>query len=533
MSRGNKVMVWVLVAALILGGLAAVVAAVVSGSGGSGTSGAQDPAASMSPEAGSSIAPEATLQQFYGQKLDWSSCRKTFQCATLTVPLDYADPTGTTIDLALLKVPASGKRVGSLVVNPGGPGAPGTDYAAQYEDAFGTPLHERFDIVGFDPRGTGDSSPVDCLTDEQLNAYIDTDPDPDTPAEEAESFAVGREFGAGCVARSGELAAHVSTEEAARDMDVLRSALGEATLDYFGASYGTKLGATYADLFPTKVGRFVLDGAVDPSLPAATMNLEQAKGFQTALDAYVDNCLDPSDVDDRDRDGGSDSCFLGSTREEAEQRIADLLAQIDAKPLPTSGGGELTEGEAFLGIALPLYSRDYWIYLSQALKQALNSGSGDILQLLADAYASRENGAFTDNSMEAIYAINCLDDSWALTSAAEVEKVIPDFEKASPTFGRAFAWMGTSCAGFQDKTDNEPHELHATGSAPIVVVGTTRDPATPYQWAKSLASQLDNGVLVSRDGDGHTGYNAGNSCVDGAIEDYLIKGVVPKDGLSC
>ncbi|UDY23818.1 alpha/beta hydrolase [Nocardioides sp. Kera G14] len=528
MSKGNRIMVWVLIAALVLGGLGAIIAQVVSNTHDDTSSTATEgsvPSASASasatPDPGSSVAPDPDLAKFYGQKPDWTSCRKSFQCATIEVPLDYTHPDGESIKLALLKVPASGKRVGSLVVNPGGPGAPGTDYAAQYEDAFGSPLHKSFDIVGFDPRGTGDSAPIDCLSDDQLNAYIDLDPDPDTAAEEAESFKVGQEFGKGCVAKSGELAAHVSTEEAARDMDVLRSALGESKLTYFGASYGTKLGATYADLFPSNVGRFVLDGAIDPSLPAAEMNIEQAKGFQTALDAYVDNCLSTSK-----------SCFLGSTREAGEKRISDLLASLDSKPLPTSTGEKVTEGEAFLGIALPLYSRDYWVYLSQALKEAFG-GSGDTLLLLADAYASREGDHFTDNSMEAIFAINCLDDSWALHTAAEVKAVTPQFLAASPTFGRAFAWMDTACAGSQEKTDNVPHELHAKGAAPILVIGTTRDPATPLQWAKALASQLDSGVLLTRDGDGHTGYNAGNDCVDSAVEDYLIKDVVPKDNTSC
>jgi pimeloyl-ACP methyl ester carboxylesterase len=515
-----KITVWLIVAALVLGGAATVVVEVLSSSSSSSSSSQPTPS-EASPQAGSSVAPDPALQSFYGQRLSWSSCRDSFFCAKLTVPLDYADPTGKTIQLALLKVPASGSRIGSLVVNPGGPGAPGTDYAASAKSSFGTAVRDSFDIVGFDPRGTGDSAPIDCLTDAELSAYIDLDPDPDTPAEEAASFAAGEQFGKGCVARSGELASHVSTEEAARDMDVLRSALGESTLTYFGASYGTKLGATYADLFPTKVGRFVLDGAIDPSLSTAESNVEQARGFQTALDAYIDNCLTTSK-----------SCFLGSTRDEGRAKIRALLDEVDAKPLPAGGGKELTEGEAFLGIALPLYSRDYWDYLTQGLKEAFD-GKGDTLLLLADAYVSRDGSTFTDNSMEAIYAINCLDDPWALTTAAEVDAVTPTFLQASPTFGRTFAWMDTACAGSQVKSTSKPHALHAKGAAPIVVIGTTRDPATPVEWAKSLAAQLDSGVLITRDGDGHTGYNAGNSCVDNAVERYLIDDVVPSNGLAC
>lgn len=517
----KKLVVWLIVAGLVLGGLGTLVAVVVGDSGHAGDSAAVPTPQAVTPEPGSELAPDPRLQRFYGQRPAWSSCRKELYCATLRVPLDYRRPAGQAITLALLKVPASGRRIGSLVVNPGGPGAPGTDYAASYADAFGAPLHRSFDIVGFDPRGTGGSDPVDCLTDAQLNAYIALDPDPDTPAEEAASFRAGDEFGRGCVARSGALAGHVSTQEAARDMDVLRSALGERTLTYFGASYGTKLGATYADLFPSKVGRFVLDGALDPALPAEQTNVQQAGGFQTALDAYVDNCLSTSK-----------SCFLGDTREQAEKRIADLFTQLDATPLPTSSGRTVSEGEAFLGVALPLYSRDYWVLLSQALKQAFN-GRGDTLLLLADSYASRDGEKFADNSMEAIYAINCLDDPWALTTVAQVEQATPTFLRASPTFGRMFAWMGTACAGWPIPTDAKPHPLHAEGAAPIVVIGTTRDPATPLAWAKSLAAQLDSGVLITRDGDGHTGYNAGNTCVDGAVEAYLTQDTVPKNGLAC
>ncbi|WP_300680790.1 alpha/beta hydrolase [Nocardioides sp.] len=515
-----RITVWVIVGALVLAGAATAITALLSSSSSSTTSSTPTPS-EASPEAGSSVAPTAALQKFYGQRLTWSSCRDSFSCAKLTVPLDYANPTGQTIQLALLKVPASGHRIGSLVVNPGGPGAPGTDYAASAKESFGAAVRNAFDIVGFDPRGTGESAPIDCLSDADLSTYINLDPDPDTAAEESESFAFGVTFGKGCVAKSGALASHVSTVEAARDMDVLRSALGENELTYFGASYGTKLGATYADLFPTKVGRFVLDGAIDPALSTAEMNLEQARGFQTALDSYIDNCLT-----------GSKSCYLGSSRSEAQAKISAFLDQLDAKPLTTSDGTQLTEGEAFLGIALPLYSRDYWSILTSALKDAFD-GKADTLLALANAYVSRDGTTFTDNSMEAIYAINCLDDPWALTTAAEVDAVTPKFLEASPTFGRIFAWMDTACAGSQVKSTSAPHALHAKGSAPIVVVGTTRDPATPVQWAKSLAAQLDNGVLVTRDGDGHTGYNAGNSCVDNAIEKYLVNDVVPSNGLAC
>lgn len=518
MKPVQKVMVWVVIIALVAAGVGVAALAVLGG---------DDDAADrpgepveVTPAPGADAAPDPALAAFYGQRPAWEPCRSEFFCATVKVPLDYREPTGETIDLALLKVPASGERIGSLVVNPGGPGAPGTDYAAAAGQVFGKPLRQRFDIVGFDPRGVGDSRPVDCLSDEELTAYIAADPDPDTPEEERAYAELVDRFGTGCVERSGELAAHVSTIEAARDMDVIRSALGETTLTYFGASYGTKLGATYAELFPANVGRFVLDGAVDPSLGTREVNLQQAEGFETALRAYVENCID-----------SSDNCFLGESLDTALGTIQDLMDRIDADPLPAGNGRELTEGDAFLGLALPLYSRDYWMILSQALKEALD-GRGATLMQLSDLYNDRSGGKYNNNSAEAIYAINCLDDPWAIT-ADEVDQEIPAFTEVSPTFGRVFAWMNTSCGGIKVESSEPPVEIRAEGAAPIVVVGTTRDPATPYRWAEALAEQLESGVLVSRDGDGHTGYGSGNDCVDGAIHAYLVDGTVPEDGLSC
>jgi pimeloyl-ACP methyl ester carboxylesterase len=515
----TRVVALLVVIGLVLGG-GGLVALTVLRSDGSPTSVRPASPPPTSAEPGSQAAPDPALQRFYGQRLDWTRCRDHFWCAELEVPLDYARPAGDTIRLALLAAPATGRRIGALVVNPGGPGVPGTDYAAASARAFGAPLRAHYDIVGFDPRGTGASSPVDCLSDKALTAYLAADPDPDDSSEEAAFLASARAMGAGCVQRSGAVAGHVSTVEAARDMDVLRSALGETQLTYFGASYGTKLGATYADLFPARVGRFVLDGAVDPALPTRELNLQQAQGFETALRSYVGNCVK------------SAGCFLGDTVDAGVAKVQSLFADLDEHPLPTRDGRELTEGDAFLGLALPLYSRSYWLLLSTALKSAL-AGDGSALMLLADAYVHRTGDTYDDNSSEAIYAINCLDDPWALHTPAEVAADVPAFEKASPTFGRSFAWLGATCSGFRSPSTSRPRALHAAGAAPIVVIGTTRDPATPLQWAKNLAAELDSGVLVTRDGDGHTGYHSGNRCVDSAVEDYLVDGTVPRDGLSC
>ncbi len=461
------------------------------------------------------------LARFYEQDLDWKPCSGDSECARLTVPLDYAKPDGETIKLAVLRSPAErrSERVGQLVVNPGGPGGSGVDYASSGSFTFGEQLTRYYDIVGFDPRGVAKSTPLECAGTEQTDEFLSADPDPDTPDEVARLDRLTREFGQGCLDRSGDLARHISTVEAAKDMDVLRAALGEPQLDYFGASYGTFLGATYADLFPRNVRRMVLDGAIDPALSNEELSLGQAKGFETALRAYLQDCVDKG------------SCFLGDTVDEGARRIADLLEQIDARPLPTSEDRQLTEGLALYGIILPLYLKEYWPLLTIALREALN-GRGDRLLTLSDQYSSRGPQGYTDNSTEALYAVNCLDHDDYIPSS-KVPSRFAEFEKASPTFARIFAYGLSTCASWPVKSGNRTTALDAKGAAPIVVVGTTRDPATPYEQAVSLARQLDSGVLVSRDGDGHTGFKQGNQCVDTAIEDYLVKGDVPKDGLSC
>ena len=487
------------------------------------SSSAPTPAPTPTPQPGSSDPPAADLASFYSQTLTWESCRGDFECATLNVPIDYQDPGGATIELALLKDPADdpGGRVGSLIVNPGGPGAPGTSYAENSSFAFRQELRDDFDIVGFDPRGTGESDPIDCISDSDLDAFVAADPNPDSP-EEAQEFQQSYEnFYQGCVQNSDSLIGHVTTVEAARDMDVLRAALGEAQMLYFGASYGTKLGATYAELFPDKVGRMVLDGAVDLSIESRQLSLEQAGGFEVALRSYVQNCVD---------DGG---CFLGDTVDEGLGTIQDLIADIDENALPTQMDRSLEVGNAFYGLVAPLYNREYWSILDQALEMALDDGDGTLLLRLADIYESRnDDGTYSDNSAEAILSINCLDDPYSIT-VDEVPEQIPVFEEASPTFGDVFAWGLVGCHGIQAEATDKLDAIDGAGAAPIVVVGTTRDPATPYQWAVHLADQLQSGVLVSRDGDGHTGYNSGNDCVNEAVESYLIDGTVPQDGLEC
>ncbi|HEX3005732.1 MAG TPA: alpha/beta hydrolase [Angustibacter sp.] len=530
--RRNPVLVGVLVGVLVFAVAAAGFAGwrAVSGhddtpaTGGSTSGSTPAPSVpSSTPDATTTTPPDGSdprLAAYYRQKLTWHTCGRD-QCTRLEVPLDYDHPDGKAIQLAVLKVPASSRsgRVGSLVVNPGGPGGSGVSYAAAGSLQFGDPLSRSFDIVGFDPRGVGQSDPLKCVTTKELDALVAFDPDPDTQAERTRMDELIHGFGEGCLEHSGTLARHMSTKEAARDMDILRAALGEPKLNYLGASYGTFLGATYADLFPQRVGRFVLDGAIDPSLSNEQLSLQQAHGFETALRAYVQDCVDQG------------SCFLGSTVDQGVARIQAFLAQMEKQSLPTGESRQLTEGLAMLGIWMPLYVKDYWGQLTAALKQAF-SGNGTQLLALADLYTSRGPSGYTDNSMEALYAVNCLDhDDYIPTS--QVPSHFAEFQKASPTFGRAFAFSLSTCSQWPVQSGQHTVALHAKGAPPIVVIGTTRDPATPLSWAQALAKELDSGRLITRDGDGHTGFQRGNSCVDNAVEAWLIQGKAPTDGLSC
>jgi pimeloyl-ACP methyl ester carboxylesterase len=302
-------------------------------------------------------------------------------------------------------------------------------------------------------------------------------------------------------------------------MDVLRAALGESKLNYLGASYGTFLGATYAEEFPGNVGRFVLDGAVDPALSNTELSKQQGQGFETALRAYLKDCVDKG-------------CFLGRSVEEGAARIKKFLADTDAKPLPTGTDRPLTEGLALTGIFLPLYVKSYWPQLTSALKAAIEGGNGKELLALSDAYASRGPNGYTDNSIDVLYAVNCLDHDDYVASK-DVPRLFASFEKAAPTFGRAFAYSTSSCSKWPVRSGERTTAIHAKGAPTIVVVGTTRDPATPLAWAQALARELDSGTLITRDGDGHTGFQQGNSCVNEAVEAWLVAGTKPKPDLHC
>ncbi len=468
---------------------------------------------------------QEALARFYGQQLAWSECGEA-ECAALLVPLDYAKPDGSTLSLSVLKMAArgGGSRIGSLVVNPGGPGGSGVEYAKYAQYIVDTAVYRRFDVVGFDPRGVGSSEPIDCLTDTELDAFLGQDPTPDDRAEAEEAARIATDFGAKCVQRSGERLGHVSTIEAAKDMDILRAALGDEHLFYLGKSYGTYLGATYAGLFPTRVGRMVLDGVLAPDLSAEEISIGQAVGFDTATKAWAADCVAEGD------------CPLGASVDAVMTSMGELFTRLDATPAPVTGDPRvtaLTEGWAAYGVAGAMYDQGMWGSLTEALRALISDNDGTELMGMANRYAERSGtGTYEGNLMEVIYAVNCLDtpDSPDLATYEERAKKAA---AAAPLNGRFLAWSGVVCGNWPVKATHQPGTIAATGAPPIVVIGTTRDPATPYEWAVRLVDQLDSGVLITFDGDGHTAYTRSNDCVDKAVDTYYLTGKAPAADLRC
>jgi len=459
---------------------------------------------------------------FLGQKLTWRTCVGKAQCANLTVPLDYSKPDGSTLQLQLIKRSArdTKNRRGAIVVNPGGPGGSGYDYVAGGTGMVGSSVSEVFDVVGFDPRGVARSAPVKCLTPKQSDVFYAYDGSPDSDAEATGALLVGRDFANSCKAKDSSLIPFLGTRESAQDLEVLRSALGETKLNYLGKSYGTFLGAQYAERFPTSVGRFVLDGAIDPSLDADAFAAGQALGFERALQSFLADCVRRS------------SCPLGRNQARAEDRLNTFLQGVDARPL-TVGDRELTQALATLGVIASFYSKSSWPRLRTALAQGLG-GNGTGLLELSDFYSNRTaDGRYSDNSLDAFYAISCLDRPDPKGVDATQALAVKLTETVSNAFGAYLAWGNTPCQSWPVKATLAPAKVSAAGSAPIVVVGTTRDPATPYEWSVALADQLQNAALVTRNGDGHTGYREGSGCTDSLVDAYLLRGIVPEDGVRC
>ncbi|MFF0851419.1 alpha/beta hydrolase [Streptomyces sp. NPDC003280] len=476
------------------------------------------------------------------QRLDWKDCPAPstaqggggapsplpdgaqWQCATMRAPLDWSRPKGDTIGIALIRARASGDpstRIGSLIFNFGGPGGSGVTTLPAFGQDYAT-LNTRYDLVSFDPRGVGRSVPVECQSDAQLDQYFQQDATPDDRAEQAQLVDRTKEFNADCEKHSEKILPHVRTTDAARDMDLMRQVLGDRKLHYFGVSYGTELGGVYAHLFPRRVGRMTLDAVVDPTKDPEQSALGQAQGFQLALDNFARDCT--SKVEE---------CPVGDTPQDVKNRIATLLRDLDRKPIPGSFPRQLTETAAINGIAQALYSKDFWEYLTEGLQQAYE-GDGRILMLLSDSMNGRsENGEYS-NITPANIAINCSDEKPRYT-ADEIRRKLPQFRAVSPLFGDFLAWSMLSCTDWAVPGAAVHPDVSAPGAAPVLVVGNTGDPATPYEGAKKMVEALGKGVGVelTYKGQGHGAYDSKNKCVQSAVNGYLLDGKVPKAGTVC
>ena len=466
-----------------------------------------------------------TLAGYYAQKLRWTPCNNGFQCARLLVPFDYSRPAWKRFSLPVIKLPASGPgaRIGSLVVNPGGPGASGVQYAEQARGAVSAAVRARFDVVGFDPRGVGGSQPaVHCMTGSQYDTYYATSDTPDTAAQLATVVAESKLFASQCGKNAGPLLPYVGTRSAARDLDVLRAALGDPRLTYLGKSYGTYLGAWYAQMFPRHVRALVLDGALDPDATSADINNTQAQGFEVALRSFTANCMHTS------------GCPLGQGNSVSAgiAKLQGLLDRATRRPLANDlGDGRPADGALLLeGVVASLYSKSYWPTLRTALQDAFG-GDGTVLIQLADALLERGSNGTYSNLADSNMAVNCLDRPWPRALSAW-RSAAAQAQQAAPQFGEPIVWGSLPCAYWPVKSFALPR-ITAAGARPILVVGTTRDPATPYRWAQALSRELKSGVLLGWNGDGHTAYMMGSSCVDTIVNSYLIKGAVPRSGTVC
>jgi pimeloyl-ACP methyl ester carboxylesterase len=466
--------------------------------------------------------PPSSLSEYQTQELKWRDCYGNYQCSSLLVPIDYADLSVGAFPLSLLRYQAldQERRIGSLVVNPGGPGSSGVDYAYNAEYIVSPEILERFDIVGFDPRGVGESAAIKCLNDAETDASFAADPKPDDEAEFALFINDARKYFAKC-SNNTEHLIHYSTLNSARDLEILRSTLGDEKLNFLGKSYGTYLGTLFAELFPDKVGRFVLDGAVDPNSNNREAILGQAIGFESSLNAFIANCLKSS------------SCALTGDLQSARLQVIKLLTKTAVKPLASKSGRKVTEGLVLLGIASALYdSESDWPILRAAFKES-KLGSGESFLLLADQYAGRqENGKYLSNENDALQVIGCLDQN-DLETVSKFKKAAVELANKAPIFGPYLAYAGLACRYFPNLSSVEQVKIKSLKTTPILIVGTTRDPATPYKWAQSLAKIFEGSILITLDGDGHTGHGRGSSCVDSAVDRYLLTGATPKSALFC
>ena len=505
---------------LVVLGLALAVA-VVAGACDTSVRPPASPANQASATVGASPGPTPTPALPSQAPLSWTDCGLGFECGIVDVPLDYAAPTGPIMRLALIRLRATdpAHRIGSLLVNPGGPGESGIDFVRQDAAAvFSSKLLARFDIVGFDPRGVGASTPIRCV--DNLDHFIPADATGSTPAGLADLLAGARSFAQQCGQRNAAVLPYLATENVARDVDQIRAALGDAKLTYLGFSYGTLIGEDYASLFPSHVRALVLDGVVDPSLDEAMFRQDQAVAFDGALHRFLADCA-----------ARVTCAFHAGGR--AASAFDALMLEIRRRPVPTprlANREPVGPTQAWEAITQSLYSRAAWPILATALAEA-RAGDGSLMLLLGDPLRGRNPDGSYSNLSDAYDAITCLD--WpAPRDPAAYGALAARFTRVAPRFGRLVAFNDVECAYWPIGPVRIPGPVSAPYAPPIVLVGSSGDPATPYAWAQAVARQLTSAVLVTRVGEGHTGYLA-SACVRKAVDAYLLERTVPATGLRC
>lgn len=478
---------------------------------------------------GATDAPEG-LDRFYGQELTWTDEGAQLDSTTVEVPLDWSKPDGDTIEIAVMRHHAEGDALGSLLMNPGGPGGSGYDYVRDYAQYLVTPeVLSKFDLIGFDPRGVNHSNAVVCYTDPaDRDDYLYGTYTAAYGTQEWVDELTQREqdYAAACEENTGPLLAQIDAASVARDMDVIRAVLGDTKINYLGYSYGTYLGTMYAELFPEKVGKMVLDGAVDPTVSDLDALATQMGGFESALRAYMDDC----------QANQSDCPFTGGT-DAGMTQVRELLDGIDAQKLVAGDGRVLDSATVGTGIADYLYSDSLWPDLTGVFND-LYDGGADATFAAADDYNGRNaDGTYADNSNDVYSAVTCAEGDLG-TDDVDTLGGVAALQATAPTIGDYFGYDDTFvldalCSNWPYPVAELPAEYDAEGAAPIIVIGTSNDPATPYANAVSLSKQLSSGVLISYEGEGHTIYAQGVTCVDDAVDAYFIDGTVPAEDPNC
>ena len=474
--------------------------------------------AGTEPAGSTTIEPtEESTDAWPTPSIEWTECGDNIECGSVEVPIDYSDPDSDTIELALARHLAldSDARIGSLLVNPGGPGFGGTVLALSAANIYSSRILDRFDVVGFDPRGTGSSTPaIDCIDDYDL--FSAGDITPDTDAEKQELVDAARDFTELCFEKNGDLLPQVGTNNVARDMDMIRRALGEEKISYFGFSYGSELGATWATLFPSTVRAAVLDGAADPTADSDEGSRQQIAGFEQSIATFLAQC------------SNDDGCAIHNDGD-AEGAFDTLMADLDENPIPTEAGRpDLTRGMALTAVAQAMYDDGYWPTLEVALADAIDGDGSGLLELW-DAYYQRMPDGTYGNELEAFVNILCADDPERKT-IEEADAVADTLRAAGPRFSPGTT--GNYGCTFWPAAIDPRVVITGKSAGPILVIGTTGDAATPLESTRNMVKALEDGRLIVADAEQHTGYNT-SLCVNDAVDSYLIDLEAPDSQLDC